>query len=315
MRRVPAAVACLLIAVLTALYAQDKVLKVDVDIVNILFTVHDKRNGLVGGLQKGDFTVLEDGKEQTIKYFTRETDLPLTIGLLIDVSKSQENMIEPEKRAASKFFSEVLRPKDMAFLISFGPDADLLQDYTNSAKLLKQGLEDLKVSTNFTGMMGPGPVPTANRPRGTVMFDTVYLAANEKLKREVGRKAIVLITDGMDQGSRYKIREAVEAAQKADTMIYSIYYADRRNYPGSDSDLKKMSDETGGRVFHVDGRNSLQDIFTQIQEEMRSQYSIGYTPTNPNKDGSYRKLEIRTAAKELKVQARKGYYATPNEAR
>ncbi|HUS05923.1 MAG TPA: VWA domain-containing protein [Bryobacteraceae bacterium] len=316
MRSLSPAVVCVLIAaVLADAYAQDKVLTVDVDIVNVLFTVHDRRNGLVGGLQKDDFTVIEDGKEQTIKYFTRETDLPLTIGLLIDVSKSQENMIEPEKQAASRFFSEVLRSKDMAFLISFGPDAELLQDYTNSAKLLRKGLDDLKVSTSFTGMMGPGPVPTANRPRGTVMFDSVYLAAAEKLRREVGRKAIVLITDGMDQGSRYKLHDAVEAAQKADTIIYSIYYADRRNYGGSDSDLKKMSDETGGRVFHVDGKNNLHEIFARIQEEMRSQYSIGYTPTNQNRDGGYRKLEIKTVAKELKVQARKGYYAAKSEIR
>jgi hypothetical protein len=315
MRRVPAAVACLLIAVLTALYAQDKVLKVDVDIVNILFTVHDKRNGLVGGLQKGDFTVLEDGKEQTIKYFTRETDLPLTIGLLIDVSKSQENMIEPEKRAASKFFSEVLRPKDMAFLISFGPDADLLQDYTNSAKLLKQGLEDLKVSTNFTGMMGPGPVPTANRPRRHCNVRHGLSGGQREIEARSGPEGDC--ADHRRHGSGEPLQNPRGRGSRAEGRHHDLQHLLRgpAQLSGKRFGLKKMSDETGGRVFHVDGRNSLQDIFTQIQEEMRSQYSIGYTPTNPNKDGSYRKLEIRTAAKELKVQARKGYYATPNEAR
>src|SRR3982074_544584 len=140
MRRLAVPLACVLIAAMAAIYAQDKVLKVDVDIVNILFTVHDKRNGLVGGLEKGDFTVLEDGKEQTIKYFTRETDLPLTIGLLIDVSASQGNLIGVEQDAGGQFFKQVLRPKDLAFLIDFGPDAEVLQDFTNSYKLLRAGL-------------------------------------------------------------------------------------------------------------------------------------------------------------------------------
>jgi len=141
-------------------FAQDApTIKVDVDVVNILFNVRDKRGGLVGNLEKGDFSIFEDGKQQEVKYFNRETDLPLTIGLLIDISASQGNLIEIEKDAASQFFSQVLRTKDLAFLISFGPDADLLQDYTNSPKLLRAGLEGLKVNTDFVGLH-PGPVPT-----------------------------------------------------------------------------------------------------------------------------------------------------------
>ena len=180
----------------------------------------------------------------------------------------------------------------------------------------REGLEGLRLNTSVSGIH-PGPVPNQVQ-RGTILFDAVYLAAADKLKREVGRKVIVLITDGMDQGSRVKIDKAIEAAQKSDAIIYSIFYEDpyfrarNRGYFANDSALKKLSEETGGRVFHVGGKLSLDGIFDQIQQEMRSQYAITYTPTNPQKDGSYRKVEIKLANKDLKPQARKGYYATPN---
>ncbi|MBK5291101.1 MAG: VWA domain-containing protein [Acidobacteriia bacterium] len=291
------------------LSGQETVIKVDVDLVNVFCSVRDKRGAYLKDLEKSHFTVLEDGKQQEIRYFTRETDLPLTIGLLVDVSKSQENLIEIEKRAAAQFFEKMLRPKDMAFLISFGAEAELLQDYTNSARLLRQGLDGLRLSVP-TGGLHPGPVPTS-RMRGTILYDAVYLAAHEKLKSEVGRKVVVVITDGVDTGSRVKVQEAIVAAHKSDVIIYSIYYADTRYYgAGNDSDLKKMADETGGRVFHVGRNNTLDDIFRQIQEEMRSQYLIGYSPVGGERSGAFRKLEIKTADKDQKVLARKGYYAS-----
>jgi VWFA-related protein len=288
-------------------------IKVDVDLVNVLFSVRDKRGGFVSNLTKDDFQVLEDGKEQKLQVFSRETDLPLTIGLLIDVSGSQATLIDVERRAGSQFFRQVLRPKDMAFLISFGSEAELLQDYTNSTKLLSQALDGLRVNSAVGGLH-PGPVPTIGQPRGTIMFDAVYLAASEKLKGEVGRKAIVLITDGVDMGSRVKIREALDSAHKSDVIIYSVYYVDWRAYGGfgapGDGDLRKLSEETGGRLHRVDRKYSLDMIFDEIQRELRSQYSIGYAPTNPVKDGSFRKLEIKAKNKDYKVQARKGYFAS-----
>jgi VWFA-related protein len=291
---------------------------VDVSLVNILASVHDKHGGLIGNLNKDDFSVIEDGKPQAIKYFTRETNLPLTIGLLIDVSASQRNLLDNEKHAAHQFFSQVLGKKDEAFLISFGEESELLQDYTNSPKLLQSGLSQLQINSGASGI-GPGPVPTISQPRGTVLYDAVYLAANEKLRAEAGRKVIVLITDGIDQGSKLKIEEAIEAAQKADTVIYSIDYADPSAYGPfsfgsvSDSYLQRMSGETGGRVFKVDRRHTLDDAFKELQEEMRSQYSIAYTSTNPVQDGSFRKLIVKTTDKNLKVQVRKGYYAVKPE--
>jgi len=309
------------------LFAQDDAskdtttLKVEVNLVNILFNVRDKKSGLVGNLNKDDFKVFEDGKEQEVKYFNRETDLPLTIGLLIDVSASQMNLIDIEKNAADQFFNNVIRPKDLAFLISFGADADLLQDYTSSARLLRKGLEGLQVNSGVGGLQ-PGPVPTAGQPRGTILYDAVFLAAHDQLKGQVGRKVLVLITDGEDQGSRYSIKQAVEAAQKADALIYSFFYVDRAFYRrgggimfggGNAGALRQMSDDTGGHVFQIDRKMTLQNAFDELNAEMRSQYALAYTPTNPAKDGTFRRIEIRTGNKDWKVQARKGYYAIKPE--
>jgi VWFA-related protein len=294
-------------------------IKVDVDLVNLLASVRDKKGTLIPNLEKNDFTILEDGKPQEIKYFTKESDLPLTIGLLIDVSRSQENLIGIEQNAATQFFTQVLRKKDEAFLISFGEESELLQDYTSSPRLLQDGLRGLRVSSGVGGL-GPGPVPTAGGPRGTVLYDAIYLAATEKLRTEVGRKVIVVITDGVDEGSRLTINQAVEAAQKADAVIYSIDYQDARFYGpfggfggGGESALRKMSDETGGHVFKVDRKMTLEQVFKELQDEMRSQYSIAYTPINDRKDGSYRKLDIKLSNKDYKAQARKGYYAIKPE--
>jgi VWFA-related protein len=309
------------------------VIRVDVDLVNILFTVRKKHGGaLVPDLAESDFSLSEEGKAQKISRFTRETNLPLTIGLLVDVSASQMNLIEVEREAASSFFANVIREKDEAFLISFGRETELLQDLTGSARVLRSSLRDLKGDGGSMGgapipNTNPGTIPTSGSPKGTLLYDAVYLAANEKLKSEVGRKAIILITDGEDQGSFYKRDQAIEAAQRSDAIIYSIYYVDQWFYRqggmfgpsfggggGGESELRKMSEETGGRVFTVDKKHTLQQVFQEIQDEMRSQYTIGYTSTNPTRDGKFRRIEIKTKDKENIVQARKGYYATRNDA-
>jgi VWFA-related protein len=306
---------------------QAPTIKVDVELVNILFTVHAKKGGaLIPNLEKNDFSVFEDGKQQTIQRFSRETDLPLTLGLLIDISASQTRLIEIERDAASGFFSNVIRQKDEAFLISFGKDTELLQDYTNSPRLLTSALRDLQ-GDGITPMLGggpvnQGPVPTIGSPKGTLLYDAVYLASNEKLKSEVGRKALILITDGEDQGSTYNLRTAVEAAQKADAIIYSIYYVDRAFYSGGafmigggggESELRKMSEQTGGRVFTVSNKHPLSEVFKQIQDELRNQYSIGYESTNTKRDGTFRHIDIKVDNSDYRVQARDGYYATPND--
>jgi VWFA-related protein len=295
-------------------------ISVDVDVVTMYATVRSKQNGLVSTLSKDDFDLREDGAKQTVKYFSRETNIPLTMGLLVDVSGSQQNLIEIERHAASAFFRSVLKSKDVAFLLSFGADAELLQDVTGSPRLLDDGLGRLKLNAGFSGI-NSGPVPTMNHPRGTVLYDAVYLAANDMLAHEAGRKAIILITDGEDQGSRETEKQAIESALKADAIIYGILYVDRGfynrgnmgmsvgGYSGS-SVLKHMAEETGGRMFEVRGKDTLDSVFTQLQDELRTQYMLGYSPTNTKKDGTYRKIDLK-AQKDQKVQVRKGYYAIP----
>jgi VWFA-related protein len=292
----------------------DAPIKVNVNLVNVLCTVRNKAGGLVGNLEKNEFTLYEDGKQQDIKYFTRETDLPLTIGLLVDTSESQERLIEIERNAAHQFFTHVLRPKDEAFLIQFGAEADLLQDYTSSPQLLLEGLRQLRLSVPVGGLH-PGPVPTMQNRAGTILYDAVFLAADEKLKSEVGRKAIVVITDGVDTGSKISRDKSIEASLKADSIIYSIFYQDIAAYGpfggggGGRGELQRMSSDTGGKVFDVDRRHTLDDAFREIQDDMRSQYAIGYTPTNARKDGTFRKIDLKVSNKDYKVQTRKGYYA------
>lgn len=312
----------LITVLLAPLVAQDlgEPIKVDVNVVTALCSVHDKKNANITTLSKDDFHLFEDGQAQDIKYFARESDLPLTIGLLVDVSGSQENLIEIERRAASAFFQSVLKKKDVAFLISFGADSELLQDITGSPRLLQDGLNHLKLNAGFQGIH-PGPVPTATHPRGTVLYDAVSLAATDRLAKEVGRKVIVLITDGDDQGSTLTIKQAIADAQKADAVIYGMYYVDPRAGMGrgmtfggaGEGPLRKMSEETGGRVFHIDRGHSLDDAFTQLQQEMRSQYVIGWSPKSDRKDGAYHTVDLRLNDKNLKVQTRKGYYAMPNQ--
>jgi VWFA-related protein len=311
-----------LLALAPLLPAQDEPIRVDVNLVSVLASVRGKSGALIGNLEKSDFKIFEDGKEQTIKNFARETDLPLTIGLLVDTSESQERLIEIERRAAAQFFSKVLRTKDEAFLIQFGAEAELLQDSTNSTRLLQDGLRQLRLSVPVGGLH-PGPVPTAQNQAGTILYDAIYLAANERLRNDVGRKAMVLITDGVDTGSKVSRDKAVEAAQKADAIIYSIYYVDRAAYGGGfgtislgssgEGELRRMSSETGGQVFHVDRNHTLDDAFREIQDEMRSQYAITYQPPSPKRDGSYHKIDLRVSSKDNKVQARKGYYAIEPE--
>jgi VWFA-related protein len=299
-------------------------LKVNVEVVQLFFNVKDKHGALIPNLTKDNFDLFEDGKPQTIKYFKAETDLPLTLGILIDSSGSQQRVLDMEKTVGGSFLESTLRPKDEAFVISFDVDINLLQDFTSSVSRLKHALNEAKINTGGVGCsggpLGPqGPIPcSSSGPRGTALYDAVYLASHDEFSHEVGRKAMILLTDGEDQGSRLKIRDAIEAAQKADTICYVLLIADRGFYGGfgysGDSDMKKLTQETGGRVIDVGNKiEKLRQAFDQISQELRSQYNAGYTPTNPNRDGSFRKVEIKSKPGDYKIQARSGYYATRHE--
>jgi len=298
-------------------------LKVNVNVVQLFFNVKDKKGGLIPNLTKNDFKVSEDGNPQTIKYFTAESDLPLTLGILIDSSGSQRQVLEMEKEVGANFLNEILRPKDLAFVISFDVESNLLQDFTNSPRLLRAALDSARINappSSCGGLpgQGGGPLPCGSNPKGTVLYDTVYLAAHDELAKEVGRKAMILLTDGEDQGSEYKITDAIEAAQKSDSICYVLLIADRGFYGfggggySGDREMKKLAAETGGRVIDVGNKmDKLKDAFDQIARELRSQYNVGYTPTNTALDGTFRKVEIQANKKDYKIQSRTGYYAVP----
>ena len=292
-------------------------LKVRVNVVQLFFNVKDKKGALIPNQTKNDFELLEDGKPQTIKYFTAESNLPLTLGILIDSSGSQMRVLEMEKEVGGAFLNDILRDKDEAFVIAFDVNVDLLQDFTNDVRRLKAALNKAKINTGggsgggIPGL-GGGPIPTSN-PRGTLLYDAVYLAAHDELSHEVGRKAMILLTDGEDQGSQLRIRDAIEAAQKSDSICYVLLIADRGFYGfggySGDSEMKKLANETGGRVIEVGNKfDKLKDAFEQIAKELRSQYNVGYTPTNNTQDGTFRKIELRSK-QGYKIQTRSGYYA------
>ena len=300
--------------------------KARTDVVQFFFNVKEKKGGLIPNLTKDDFQVLENNRPQTIKYFSANSNLPLTLGILIDTSASQQNVLGMEQEVGGAFLSDIMSNKDQAFVVDFNIGVSLVQDFTSSVRRLKDALNSVKINSGGQGAvpgipgMGGGPVPTMGSPKGTLLFDAVYLASHDQMGQQVDRKAMILLTDGEDQGSQYKIRDAIEAAQKSDTIVYVLLCADRGFYYGQgmsfggDSDMKKLTSETGGRVIEVGNKiEKLKAAFKQIADELRSQYSIGYVPLDAKRDGGFRKVEIRTKDKDYKVQARSGYFAVPDE--
>jgi VWFA-related protein len=297
-------------------------LKVSVNVVGLFFNVKDKHGALMPNLTKDDFEVFEDGKPQTVKYFAAESNLPLTLGILIDSSGSQLRVLDMEKDVGGAFLRQILTDKDEAYVIDFNIDAELIQDYTRDVHRLQAALNKVKINTGFSSPVpgAGGPVPTApGSQKGTVLYDAVYLSAHDMLAKEVGRKAMILLTDGEDEGSQLKIKDAIEAAQKSDAIIYVLLCADRGFYGSfqvgysGEGEMRKLTEATGGRVINVGNKmDKLKEAFDQIAAELRSQYNLGYTPTNSVQDGSYRKLEVKSK-QNYKVQCRAGYYATPRE--
>jgi len=343
---------------------QPSTYSVEVKVVNVLATVRDKHGKIVNNLAQDDFTLDEDGRPQTIKYFSRETDLPLTLGLLVDTSLSQRRVLDKERSASGSFVDQVLREdKDKAFLIHFDREVELLQDLTSSRQKLRDGLQELQMPAPERDQQGGGggyPGGGGGYPgggghgghhhhsAGTLLYDSVYLASDELMRKQRGRKAIVILTDGVDQGSKLSLDQAIESAQRADTVVYSILFTDpdayrgyggggwggggmggpwgrRGGYPGGypppqprpqqqehadgKKVLQRMSQETGGRMFEVSKKLTVDQIYQQIQDELRNQYNLGYTPDRASDGPEYHKIHVATKQKDLVVQARDGYYS------
>jgi len=295
-------------------------LRIRVNLVDLFFTVKDRSGTLVPHLTQEDCSVIEDQQSQTLKSFTAETSQPLTLGILLDTSGSQSRVLPREQQAASSFIERVLQPQDEAFLLSFDVNVDLLQDFTNSAPLLSAALNRAQINTaggnGAAGIPGAGggTVPSIGEPRGTLLYDALSEAAARKMTQETGRKALLLLTDGQDQGSRASLRDAIAAAQKSNLIVYVILIADRSLLGEFDSApytaMKKITEETGGRLIEV-GSNvkKLDAAFQQIEDELRTQYLASYVSTNPKMDGSFRRISVSCRNDSLKVQVRKGYFA------
>lgn len=286
--------------------------------MNVYAVVKDKHGRLIPNLNKDDFVLTEDGVPQQIKYFSKSTDAPLTMGMMIDTSPSQQRVLQVEKDQADSFLREVLRLKDLCFVLHFDLDTELLQDLTASLPLLTQAIDQ----TVINGGGGAGPTPSTFPTDGggaTHLYDAVYLAAHDILQREVGRKVLIILSDGVDQGSSMKLSQALEAAQEANVIIYAVDIVDRMFYlhaggfgENGDAVLKKLAEDTGGESIRVSRSRDTTAAFQHIAEELRTQYLFGYTPTNKNHDGTFRRIKVRVADGNYKVQARLGYYAPRN---
>jgi VWFA-related protein len=281
--------------------------------VNLYAIVHDKRGRLVSSLQKSDFELSEDGSPQQILNFSRETNVPLSLGILIDTSPSQGRLLEKERDSAKLFLHSVLKSTDQAFVLHFDVDVEVLQDFTNASNLLTQSLDELQI--NETGQSILKPSSATSHTGATRLYDAVYLASNELMKTRYGRKVMVLVTDGDDQGSSIDWRGALEAADKADVIVYTIvirdpdfYMLTRVPYHGS-ANTQKVSAATGGCTIQVESAQNLGAAFDQIAAELRSEYLLSYSPVNGNHTGAFRAIRLRVPGQSYTVRARRGYYA------
>jgi VWFA-related protein len=316
--------------------SQQAPISVEVKVVNVLATVRDKHGQIVNNLGKDDFELQEDGHPQTITYFTRETELPLTFGLLVDTSLSQHNVLDQERSASRSFMDNLLREdKDKAFVIHFDREVELLQDLTSSRHKLESAVDLLGTPQLVRDSEG-GDRDSRSRYHGggTLLYDAIYLASDEVIRKQQGRKALIVFSDGVDRGSKETLVDAIMTAQRADAVVYSILFADEQEnhpsfggfggpgmgrhgggghgYPHEERPdgkkiLERISKETGGRMFEVTKKQSVEQICASIEEEFRSQYSLGYTPGADLTPG-YHKIHLATKQKDDTVQTRDGYY-------
>ena len=343
-----------------ALFAQEvPTFSSDVKVVSVLATVRDKHGQIVNSLSKDDFKLLDNSKPQSIRYFAKETDLPLTLGLLVDTSMSQRRVLDQERVSSYSFLNNLMREgKDKAFLIHFDWDVELLQDLTSSRQDLEAALEKLDNPKFAPGYGGGGSGGSQgggggqgggsgghHGGGGTTLYDAVFLASDELTRKLEGRKALIILSDGVDTGSKVSLDRAIETAQRANTLVYSILYADPEAYghpgfggmgggmgrhggwggpgggghgggypqqeqhPDGKKVLQRIAKETGGRFFEVTKKEPISEIYSQIEDELRNQYSLGYTPDKAVAGGGYHKIALTTTNKDLIVQTRDGYYA------
>jgi VWFA-related protein len=338
---------------------QGPTISVNVKLVTMFATVRDKHGALIRNLTKDDFALEQDGHPQTITYFAPDSDLPLTLGLLVDTSMSQRRVLDQERDASHAFLDHLLREdKDKAFVIHFDHEVELLQDLTSSRQKLEASLDQLGrpqfSQTSGGGSSGGGDPDSGGSGGGggrgshgyggggTLLYDAVYLASDELMKKQQGRKALIILSDGVDHGSKETLRDAIETAERSDTLVYSILFADQEGYgngggyggghmggggmggggmgggghhrypqesrPDGKKILQQLSKQTGGRFFEVTKKETIDQIYAEIDEELRNQYALGYTPVKTDADVGYHKIQLTTKQKDATVQTREGFY-------
>ena len=288
--------------------AQGPALKKTVNLVNLFATVRDKSKRIVTDMKAEDFAIFEDNEAQKVAFFSKESTLPITLGILIDTSGSEQYRLGAEQEAAGQFIERVMKKGDEAMVMTFDTDVDLLADFSDDRGMIQRAINKARIGAVNTGVVTPGTIPSGANSGGTHFYDAVYLACNDKMSTEAGRKALVIITDADDNASKVRLEEAIEAAQRTDTAIHVLLVHDR-GFGWRPDVAKRMSDDTGGRSIDVGSTKRLNEAFDQISEELRSQYTLGYYPTNAAKDGRFRKVKVEPTNKEYKVLTRKGYYA------
>ncbi|MFL6214501.1 MAG: VWA domain-containing protein [Blastocatellia bacterium] len=294
----------------------DEAVRLGTDLVNLTFSVVDRSNRVITNIGQDEVTVLEDGRPQTLFTFKRETTLPIHIAILMDLSGSQEYTFPQEKSAAGEFLRSVLRPgKDSAAILTFQDDVDLVQGLTSGVETLNRAFDEIQYARRFSA--------ASSRRQATALYDAIYITADEVLSRDasrsaddqVTRRAVILLTDGVDNASSRKIDEAIDRAWRAGVVIYAVGIGDRFRFEGVREDiLRRLSEETGGRAYFPHGADELLDNFRQIESELRSQYLVAYSPLNGAKDGRFRRIEVRLASRpDARVIHRRGYYAATEE--
>jgi VWFA-related protein len=279
-------------------------------VVNVFATVRDKHNAIVGDLTQDDFKVYEDGVQQKVAYFYKEINMPISLAIMMDTSGSMYYMLNAEKDAGSRFVREVMHHKDEAIVMTFDTDVNLLADFTEDPDVLARAIHRAQINVDATGVGGTGGTIPQRGGGGTNLYDAIYLAVHDELGPEAGRKAVIIMSDCEDNGSKMSERDAIEAVQRGDAVAHVILISDPRATEGYGGGVaQSLSQETGGRVISVHNENSLEKAFDVISEELRSQYQLGYYPTNQARDGTFRKIKVEVARPDTKVLARRGYYA------
>jgi VWFA-related protein len=324
---------------------------VNAQLVNLPVIVRDKKGALVQNLTRSEFALSVDGHPETIRYFDKDNDLPLTLGLLVDTSGSVRSALDDERTASEAFLNQMMtapagHTPDQAFLIQFAHETELLQDLTSSRPKLHEALDqvgttspdesrnDQNTNGGNSGYRGYGR-HGGHHGGGTTLYDAIFLASDSLMQKQHGRKALVVLTDGEDRGSMETLARAIAAAQRAETVVYAIHFKSEQhgygghhgggfggrggypgggqrggeNHPDGKKVLEQIAGETGGRMFEVSGKQTFTTIYTQIAEELRSQYRLGYTPDAATAAGGFHRVELTVPKdKKLIVQTRDGYY-------